>query len=94
MRIFLLLTDRCNLHCSMCIRGRQHGDDMNLEEFSNLLDNEDFSNIELVVTGGEPTLHPYFVEFVKKASLHFRKVLIATNGTTNYYINDLTCALI
>lgn len=89
MRIFLLLTDRCNLHCSMCIRGRQHGDDMNLEEFSNLLDNEDFSNIELVVTGGEPTLHPYFVEFVKKASLHFRKVLIATNGTTHYYINEL-----
>lgn len=89
MRIFLLLTDNCNLHCSMCIRGRQHGDNMNLEEFSELLNNEDFSDMELVVTGGEPTLHPYFIEFVKKASSHFHKVLIATNGTTSYYIDEL-----
>lgn len=89
MRVFLLLTDKCNLHCSMCIRGRQHGNDMNFEDFSNLLINEDFSDMELVLIGGEPTLHPYFVEFVKKASSNFRKVLIATNGTTSYYINEL-----
>ncbi len=89
MRMFLLLTDKCNLNCSMCIRGRQHGNEMDLEEFSKLLVEEDFSDVELVVTGGEPTLHPYFVEFVKKASLNFHKVLVATNGTNYYYINEL-----
>ncbi|WP_349405874.1 radical SAM/SPASM domain-containing protein [Clostridium perfringens] len=89
MRIFLLLTDKCNLNCSMCIRGKQDGNDMDFEIFSDLLIKEDFSDIELVITGGEPTLHPYFVEFVKKASLKFRKVMVATNGTTNYYIDEL-----
>lgn len=89
MRIFLLLTDRCNLHCSMCIRGKQNGNDMDFEFFSNWVASEDFSNMELVITGGEPTLHSHFIEFVKKASYNFQKVLIATNGTTNYYIDEL-----
>lgn len=89
MRIYLLITDRCNLTCSMCIRGEQHNKDMSLKEFVKIVKRGTFSNTELVITGGEPTLHDHFIEFVKFSSNNFKKVLIATNGTTNYYIDHL-----
>ena len=35
----------------------------------------------LIVTGGEPTLHPNFIEIINCASSLFQKVLINTNGS-------------
>lgn len=89
MRVYLLITNRCNLWCSMCIRGKQYESDMDYNQFIQLMSTKKYYETELVITGGEPTLHPQFIEFVKHASEHFKKVLIATNGTTNYYIDEL-----
>lgn len=89
MRIYLLITNSCNLSCVMCIREERKENFINFEEFKKNFDREDTSNIELVITGGEPTLHPKFVEFVKYSSKKFKKVLIATNGTHNSYVEEI-----
>lgn len=89
MRIYLLITNKCNLHCSMCIRGKKYDKDMNFNDLKKIVVRESFIDTEIVITGGEPTLHKDFIEIIKFVSKYFKKVLIATNGTTNFYIDDL-----
>ena len=89
MRIYLLITNRCNLKCSMCIRDNQHEKDMNFEDFKNIFEKRDTSNTEIVITGGEPTLNLEFVKFIEYSSTKFKKVLIATNGVFNQYIKNI-----
>jgi len=89
MRVYLLITDRCNLSCTMCIRGVNEKNDMSFKDFKKYILTKSFKDSELVITGGEPTLHKNFVNIVREAALFFKKVLIATNGTTNYYIDEL-----
>ncbi len=89
MRVYLLITDRCNLSCTMCIRGKNKKNDMSINDFKKFILTESFKDAELVITGGEPTLHIDFVNIVKESALFFKRVLIATNGMTNYYIDEL-----
>lgn len=89
MRIYLLITNKCNLTCSMCIRGNNSIEDMQFEDFKKIFDEQDTSEMEIVITGGEPTLHLNFEKFVKYSSKKFKKVLIATNGTQNNYIDNI-----
>ncbi len=63
--------------------------DLDYEEFSSVFSSEVYKNMEMVITGGEPTLHPKFVDIVHLASKYFKSVLVASNGTTDYYIEDL-----
>ncbi len=89
MRIYLLITNRCNLNCSICIRGKQYDRDLDYDEFSRVFSSEEYRNMEIVITGGEPTLHPKFVDIVLMASKYFKNVLVASNGTTDYYLEEL-----
>ena len=88
-RIYLLITNECNLACSMCIRGENQNKKMKLEEFKETFDKEDTSDIEIVITGGEPTLHEDFISFIEYSSKKFKKVLVATNGVISRYINSI-----
>lgn len=88
-RIYLLITNKCNLACTMCIRGENQNKEMIFEEFKEIFDKENTSDIEIVITGGEPTLHPDFINFIKYSLKKFKKVLIATNGVVNRYIDSI-----
>lgn len=88
-RIYLLITNECNLACSMCIRGENQNKKMKFEEFKETFDKEDTSDIEIVITGGEPTLHEDFISFIEYSSKKFKKVLIATNGVISRYIDSI-----
>lgn len=73
----------------MCIRGENQNREMRFEEFKEIFDKENTSDIEIVITGGEPTLHPQFIKFVEYSSKKFKKVLIATNGMINEYTDNI-----
>lgn len=89
MQIYLLLTDNCNLHCKMCIRGRQVGTEIDIDKLkSNNIMNH-LSEHDVVVTGGEPTLHSEFVDVVELLCEKAKSVTITTNGTKNDYISKL-----
>ncbi|MEE1282956.1 MAG: radical SAM protein [Acutalibacteraceae bacterium] len=88
MQIYLLLTDNCNLNCKMCIRGRQSGTNIDVTDLKKMSGINDLTNHDIVVTGGEPTLHKDFKEIVALLLEKTRTVTITTNGTINEYLTD------
>lgn len=81
---YLLLTRKCNLSCSHCIRSS----DSSFSEFisfdlatsviSQIAD--DNSAASMLISGGEPTLHPRFFDIVEYATSRLKTIMINTNG--------------
>ncbi|MEG6505548.1 radical SAM/SPASM domain-containing protein [Nitratidesulfovibrio sp. 1201_IL3209] len=87
MFFYYLLTQRCNLACGHCIRGKSAPHDMDtrlalrgMDELSSCVPNG-----TLVLTGGEPTLHPDFMLLASHALKCFNEVILTSNGTTPLY---------
>lgn len=83
--VYLVITKKCNLKCSFCIRGDEdNGSDTlstdnifrYLDEIHSLND-----NIRLIITGGEAVLHPGFRDVLKRSTDIFSKVILCSNGT-------------
>ncbi len=86
MQIYILLTDKCNLKCSMCIRGRQEGTDLDFDYIKNASWIDELKQHDIVLTGGEPTLNSKIVEILEFFCKKSKTVTITTNGTINNYI--------
>lgn len=87
MQLYLLLTEKCNLRCKMCIRGDKSSKEMSLADFRTLKSLDEFSKHDIVITGGEPTLCNDFIPIVKYLKEIAKSISICTNGTTDYYLN-------
>ncbi|PVZ64510.1 radical SAM/SPASM domain-containing protein [Pelagibaculum spongiae] len=92
-QIYLLLTRKCNLSCSHCIRSSN-------PYFTELIDKDlafriidELSEIRkdasMLISGGEPTLHPDFYDIVKKSAGKFKNVVINTNGLRFNQLKDI-----
>lgn len=96
--IYLILTERCNYHCDFCIRENigHRVNEFSLELLSNTIHllSEAFPNSVLLLTGGEPTLHPNFKEIVKLSLKEFHAVQITSNGSFKTDINDFLLPLL
>ena len=74
----------CNMNCPLCFSTAGPGFSLTLEEVEAMLD--DFVRTEgtpevVQFSGGEPTIHPQIIEFVKAAKARgIRFVMINTNG--------------
>jgi MoaA/NifB/PqqE/SkfB family radical SAM enzyme len=81
----------CNNHCQFCVQGDKrnfcfHKEREEVE--SSLNEAYQTGNEGVVFTGGEPTLHPDFLDLVKTAKkLGFKEIQIQTNGRMFAY-ND------
>lgn len=81
--VWLELTRRCNLTCAHCYidGGKARDNEMSSKEFYAVIDElADMGVWAIAITGGEPTLHPEFVDLVKYARSKNLLVGIATNG--------------
>ena len=57
------ITDRCNLRCRHCYIGDGYHQDLSLERVSKVLKEfEEIQGLRLLLSGGEPLLHPHFWE--------------------------------
>jgi uncharacterized radical SAM superfamily Fe-S cluster-containing enzyme len=79
------ITNHCNLECPICIVQNRHNYDMSKEEFGRILDGlvEKEGVLETInLSGGEPTMHPQFLELLDmaRAKKEISRVSIATNG--------------
>ena len=90
MQIYFLLTENCNLNCSMCIRGRQEGINMDIEQLEAVLAKNDFSHHDIVITGGEPSIHSRYQEIVELMCSKAKTVTVTSNGTLDLHIDALT----
>ena len=81
--VVLELLSYCNLNCSYCFyHEKKHSKArLSLEEIYHQIDNFQSDEIgKLVLTGGEPTLHPNFLEIAQYAIAKIPKVSVCTNG--------------
>lgn len=79
MQVYFLITNQCNLKCKMCIRGERSNHYMDYATFCKTLENFNCKD-DIIISGGECTLHPDFISFVNKAKDVARRVIVASNG--------------
>lgn len=89
MQLYLLLNDSCNLKCPFCIRGASKGLCIDAEKLESVLSDNPFEGYSLLLTGGEPTLHPKFNDIVELCSRKFKHVSINTNGYLSNWVDNL-----
>ncbi len=89
MQIYILLTNNCNLSCLHCIRSDKSNNTLSKSELEILFYNIDFSSNHIVITGGEPSLHPDFGYVLDEVSKRAKKITICTNGINNYYFKQI-----
>lgn len=90
-RLIINITNHCNEYCPFCCVEASSicNNFMTIEVFNKILSSYT-EDIEVQITGGEPTLHPDFLSFVKHAITfsNVQKVIIDTNGTDMENIVD------
>ncbi|MBX3470491.1 MAG: radical SAM protein [Planctomycetes bacterium] len=78
------ITNHCNLECPICIVQNRHNYAMSRAEFSAIIDGlvEKEGWLDTVnLSGGEPTIHPEFLEFLDIAKRpEISRVSVSTNG--------------
>lgn len=82
--MLLKITECCSLGCTHCLNDNKPDGEHMSERI--LMDSLNFimknaPKCELIVSGGEPTEHPDFLNFMRKIlSLYHKPVIVATNG--------------
>ena len=81
-KVYIEITNNCNLHCSFCSITSLPKKNMSLEEFKNELEKiKDYTDYIYLHVKGEPLLHPQVIDFIKLADSYNLKVNLTTNGT-------------
>lgn len=93
-KIRLVLTHNCNLNCPWCvdavIRTNYSGNYMTLDNVNKAITFAKEHDIqEFTLTGGEPTLHPNFVEIAKLIKANGFKLKIITNFVLSDVVKSL-----
>lgn len=79
------ITENCNAKCNNCFNSSNRTNaEMTITNFSQLCAYFKYNGIKhLKIMGGEPTIHPYFLDFINIAQKNFDEITIFTNA-----IND------
>lgn len=81
-KVYVEISNICNLHCSFCPGTRRQKRQMTPEEFASLAPKlrpyTDFLYFHLM---GEPLCHPHLGQFLEIARKHGFRVILTTNGT-------------
>lgn len=81
-KVYIEITNRCNLNCRFCMQNKSIKRDMSVNEFKLILEEvkKVTKNIYLHVKG-EPLLHPHLDELLQLCDENRMRVNITTNGT-------------
>lgn len=80
-KVYIEITNNCNLNCSFCSPMKKEKRFMTLEEFDHIL--KEVSKVTKVIylhVKGEPLLHPQIIDFLKLTEKYNLNVNITTNG--------------
>jgi radical SAM protein with 4Fe4S-binding SPASM domain len=81
-RLYIEITNVCNLNCPFCLETSREPRFMSLQEFDHVLSEiKDQGDHLYLHIKGEPTLHPQFKQILDLAHQHHKKVHLVTNGT-------------
>ena len=80
-KIYLEITNNCNLNCSFCIKNNRQKKFMDINEFQIILNKiKDKTKFLYFHVSGEPLLHPKINEFINLAKEKDFNINITTNG--------------
>ncbi|WP_046007150.1 radical SAM protein [Pseudoalteromonas rubra] len=86
-KLVIKMTSSCNLRCEQCFQWREtgfhHGLDptaIPYEQSGHLFDFVERQRCDIILTGGEPTLHPDFPKFLSRLAEAGCFIYICTNG--------------
>ena len=80
-RIYVEITNKCNLHCSFCSKLNRKLRTMSVDEFSKVIDEiKEYTDYIYLHVKGEPLFHPNFKEILEVARDNNICVNITTNG--------------
>ncbi len=81
-KIYIEITNNCNLNCSFCSEVKRKRRFMTQDEFESILIKiKDYTDYIYLHVKGEPLLHPNIIEFLRLAEKYNLKVNLTTNGT-------------
>ena len=88
-KVYIEITNVCNLDCSFCPQTRRSAEFMKVETFSKILDQiKSYTDYIYFHVKGEPLLHPNIEEFLDLSFEKGFKVNITTNGTLINKVKD------
>lgn len=94
-RNWVRLSYDCNNHCTFCLDSNAHDGTMrnNLDIKVQIIEGRKKGSERLILSGGEPTMHPNFLDFVKLGKrAGYPKVQTVTNGRMFKYPEFLDTA--
>ncbi len=81
-KIYLEITNVCNLKCSFCPNENRKKEFIKVESFKNIVEQiKDYTNLVALHVKGEPLMHPELEEILKICYDSGLQVNITTNGT-------------
>lgn len=81
-KIYIEITNRCNLSCSFCSKVEKPLRSMTIEEFKCIVEKvKDYTDTIYLHVKGEPLVHPNIIDFLNIAEKYDIKVNLTTNGT-------------
>lgn len=81
-RIYIEITNTCNLDCSFCLKNKRSPKMMTIDEFKHILQEiKDHTQHIYLHVQGEPFMHPNLLDFLDLAHEAKLKVHLVTNGT-------------
>lgn len=82
MRTYLYLSYKCNCNCFFCASDKTNtlstANEVSIEEAQRFILNSPIKD-NLIISGGEPTIHNDFIDIVRYAKQHFKHVSLMTN---------------
>lgn len=81
-KIYVEITNICNLNCPFCSIDNKVKKEMSLEEFERVLNQiNDYTDYLYLHVKGEPLIHSHFEDVLKLCKKYNKQVNITTNGT-------------
>ena len=81
-KVYLEISNMCNLHCRFCPGTQRASRRLNEEEFRQILTKlRPYTNFLYFHLMGEPLCHPELARFLSLAQAHDFRVILTTNGT-------------
>ncbi len=80
-KVYIEITNICNLNCSFCIKDNRRKKEMSIDEFETILQKIDkYTNYIYLHVKGEPLIHNKLNEILHLANKYNKYVNITTNG--------------
>src|SRR5688500_17811521 len=92
-RLYVAITSACNRACPWCSVGSSPQKTTSMEPHELAAHFPPAGGFELQLEGGEPTVHPRFLDFVRiaRAEPRMRRLVICTNGVAFPRAPDALC---